>query len=563
MATVNTKCNGTYGSHYTLYLGYVVNSQDQVNAKSNVTVDLYAKSDSTSYGAYNLSAVNPVKLIVGGSTKVDKKIAMDFRNKATVKLASWTGNVSHDIEGKLTLKLEGSFSIVGTSSLSGGSISKNWELPKISRASNVTCADGNIGSATTININRTNTNFTHTIEYSFGKLSGTIVEKTAETSIGWTIPTTFFAQIPNAKNGEGTITCKTYNGDTLIGIKTTTFNAFVINSEPTIDATIKDINSVTKNLTGDENKLIKYFSNAQVDISAAAKNNSTISNYKVVCGSQTETSKTSVINGAESGTFEVSCVDSRGFTASKPITKTLIEYIKLAITDLQLARPTTTSNTVNISLKGNYFNSSFGNASNTLALKFRYRIADGEWSNYKTLSPTILGNTFSLDGNLGDVYDFNKNYEFEVVATDKLMSDPVSRTVSKGIPIIDIGEEDMVVNEDVDVRANLQKNGIDVATLISDVANTDKCFVLGNFLICFGIVDITPVANTPTSESITFPREFKNKPKVFVSANTATPGTRVIEVSYANETTTGCDIVINRTNETLTSVSWFAVEEVA
>jgi hypothetical protein len=563
MATVNTKCNGTYGSHYTLYLGYAINSQDQINAKSNVTVDIYAKSDSSSYGAYNLSAVNPVKLIVGGSTKVDKKIAMDFRNKATVKLASWTGNVSHDSEGKLTLKLEGSFSIVGASSLTGGSISKNWELPKISRASSVTCADGNIGSATTININRTNTNFTHTISYSFGTLSGTIIEKTAETSIGWTIPTTFFAQIPNAKSGEGTISCKTYSGDTLIGTKTTTFNAFVINSEPTIDATIKDINSVTKNLTGDENKLIKYFSNAQVDISATAKNSSTISSYKVVCGGQSGTSESSVINGAESGTFEVSCVDSRGFTASKPITKTLVEYIKLAITDLQLARPTTTSNTVNISLKGNYFNGSFGSASNTLALKFRYRIADGEWSAYKTVSPTISGNTFSLDGNLGDIYDFNKNYEFEVVATDKLMSDPVSRTVSKGIPIIDIGEEDMVVNEDVDVRANLQKNGIDVATLISDVANTDKCFVLGNFLICFGTVDITPVANTPTSESITFPREFKNKPKVFVSANTATPGTRVIEVSYANETTTGCDIVINRTNETLTSVSWFAVEEVA
>ena len=70
-------------------------------------------------------------------------------------------------------------------------------LTTIPRASSVTCADGNIGSSTTININRASSNFTHTLKYSFGTLSGTIVTKTSETSIGWTIPTSFYAQIPN------------------------------------------------------------------------------------------------------------------------------------------------------------------------------------------------------------------------------------------------------------------------------------------------------------------------------------------------------------------------------
>jgi hypothetical protein len=138
MATVSTSCNGTYGNHYTLYLSYKVNSQDINNNRSNITVEMYAQADSTSYKAYNSNATNPVKLVVDGSTKVDKKISMDFRNKKKVNMASWTGDIYHNSDGTKSIKISGEFSIKGVSSLSGGSISKSgWNLGTIPRTSTI------------------------------------------------------------------------------------------------------------------------------------------------------------------------------------------------------------------------------------------------------------------------------------------------------------------------------------------------------------------------------------------------------------------------------------------
>ena len=312
------------------------------------------------------------------------------------------------------------------------------------------------GSATTININRASSSFTHTIRYSFSGLTGTIATKTSSTSIGWTIPTSFYAKIPNSKSGMVTINCQTFNGNTSIGTSSTTANVFVINSEPTITATIEDVNSATVALTGDSNKIVRYMSNAKVDITATAKNSATISSRKVVCGNKSGTSTSNTLNGVESGTFTVSCTDSRGYSASATITKTLVDYIKLAFTDISLERPTTTSNTVNAVIKGNYFNENFGVADNTFEMKFRYRQSGGEWSSYTALTATISGNTFSLSTTLGSVYDFNKEYEFEINIIDKLMNVTQSVTVTRGIPIIDIGEDDVIVNGDVTVNKSWQ-----------------------------------------------------------------------------------------------------------
>lgn len=302
------------------------------------------------------------------------------------------------------------------------------------------------GSATTININRASSSFTHTLTYSFSGLTGTIATKTKDTSIGWTIPTSFYAKIPNAKSGKVTITCDTYSGSTKVGTKTTTANVFVINSNPTIDATIEDVNSTTVALTGDSNKIVKYFSNAKVDINATAKNSATIKSRKVVCGNKSGTTTSNTLNGVESGTFTVSCTDSRGFSASKTTTKTLVNYIKLAFTNVSLERPTTTSNTVNAVIKGNYFNANFGATDNSLTMKWRYRQSGGTWSSYETITATISDNKFSFSSSLGDIYNFNNEYEFEFVITDKLMNVTQKVIVTRGIPIIDIGENDVKVN---------------------------------------------------------------------------------------------------------------------
>ena len=104
------------------------------------------------------------------------------------------------------------------------------DLTKIPRTSSVTCTDGNIESSVSININRASDSFTHTLRYAFVSLSGTIASGVG-TSYGWTLPTSFYAQIPNSKSGTGTIYCDTYSGSTLIGTSSCNFTAYTDESK--------------------------------------------------------------------------------------------------------------------------------------------------------------------------------------------------------------------------------------------------------------------------------------------------------------------------------------------
>ena len=431
----------------------VTYSQDIASNKTTITsVQGYVKRNNSSYYPYNStsSAVFSIKETSGSQLySITKNPSFNLGSNGYKEVLNISPNkeISHADDGKKSIVITFSFDGKLSSYYPNGSISKTVELPTIARKSSVTCADGNIGSSTTINISRASSSFTHTITYSFQGLTGTIATKTSNTSIGWTIPTSFYTKIPNANSGKGTITCSTYSGDTLIGTSTCTFNAFVVNSNPTISGTVEDTNPDAITATGDKNKLVRYISNAKVVITATAKNSATISSVKVVNGSQTKTTTTSTINSVDSGTFNLSCIDSRGLSASATVTKTLIEYIKPVITGVVLDRPSTTSNTINASVQGLCFNGSFGAKTNSFELKWRYKKStDTSWSSYTTITAIRSGNNFSFSGELGTNFSYTEAYNFEFVLSDYFTSNTYSTTVTRGIPIIDIGENDININ---------------------------------------------------------------------------------------------------------------------
>jgi len=73
------------------------------------------------------------------------------------------------------------------------------------------------------------------------------------------------------------------------------------------------------------------------------------------------------------------------------------------------------------------------------------------------------------------------------------------------------------------------------------------------FRICFGNTSITPMANTVTSQAITFPEGlFTGTPVV--------PYSSVKMISYSSCSNTGFDINIYRVNTQATSIGWIAVE---
>ena len=457
MGRINGSCTGGSSTKYSVWIDWSENYTTVASNISNVTATLKVqRNDGYASSAYNNNAVNNVKLYVDGNCKVDNNIAIDTRNSAVVTLATWTGNITHNSDGTKQLPLSGSFTMKGASSLTGGSVSGKVTLTTIPRASTVSANNTNIGSVCKISIARASSSFTHKLYYQCSGVSKTLIASNVGTSYNWTVPTSLFDLIPNDISIPVTIICETYNGSTMIGSATSdTISAFVPNgSIPTISSfSVYDSNSATYALTGSSSSiLVKGESTATYSISASAKNKAYIASYKVTNGNTSKTTSSGSFANVTSGDFSAVVYDSRGLS-SDPVTvnKTLINYLTPLFLNLDITRPNTTSNTANLTCNGSWFNGSFGAQSNTLELKYRWRVKNGTYSSYITLSPTLGTNSFTCNVTLGTSFSFTSSYEFEFVLTDKLHT--VTKTVSLlyGKPIMDIGEDDVLINGDLAV----------------------------------------------------------------------------------------------------------------
>jgi hypothetical protein len=312
-------------------------------------------------------------------------------------------------------------------------------------ASTISCTTTEIESNPTITISKAASNFTHTVRYSFGSLTGTIAEKTTATIItNWTIPADFYSQIPNDPTGEGTLTCITYNGNTQVGSSTCPLSVTTNygKCKPLVWGTVKDTNLKTIALTGNDNILVRYASNALCTFTTAtARNGSTLrqTNINLWVG----TSKT--YKAVEIDKFEFRAEDSRGYFGFYRVTKDLVPYVK-PTANVTAQRTDPTSGRATLTIEGAYFNGNFGVSQNTLTVKYRQK--NGA---YTTVQPTITNNTYKVTVSLTGV-DYTQAIDYEVVVEDKVSAVTKTATIRKGIPVFDWGENDFNFNVPVTIQ---------------------------------------------------------------------------------------------------------------
>ena len=379
------------------------------------------------------------KVVIAGDTvyETESSDRITLYNGTTVKTGTKT--IKHNTDGSK------SFSI----SVKGGiytyarnvSGSKTFTLNTIPRASSVSATAANVGAASTITISRASSSFTHTLTYSFGDLTGTIATKTDKTSVSWTLPDTFYAQMKSVTSKEGTITCTTYNGSTKIGnAKTCKFTAKVPSSQgPSISVAIKATDDLTKTLCGTDAAMVKGISTMQVVVTGTAKSSASISSYSTVNGSTTKTTATSSFTAPTSNVFKSTVKDSRGYTASKEVTFTpFVNYVDLTNS---FSAKLSAEGILSFTTKGNYYNGSFVNNANTLTVQYRYKEVGGSYSAWTTLTATKSGNTYSASGSVSGL-DYKKTYTVQTRATDKVGTKTATAKDINAIPIFDWGEND-------------------------------------------------------------------------------------------------------------------------
>lgn len=503
--------NGTNGSHFKIDLYYDIYSQNITTNETVVQYDLYAGSTdgysaSFNWGAGYIGANYEGRSEVGSRNNIPKN-SWNFIGSRQI---TYTHNADGTMPNASYYALFATTGDIGNADLSG-----TIALPTIPRASSIVATDAYVGSGTIININRAVDTFTHTITYSFDGLTGTIASKTSNTTFGWIIPNDFYTKLTNTNYEEGkncTLTCETFNGNTSLGTKTTTFKVRVDASsndvKPSVDATIT-LDTTTNNLTGATDRIIKGMTDATISITATAKNGSSISSRSVVCGDGQSLTGNGTINNVESGNFIVSATDSRGITNSTTKALTLVEYVTLTINPT-FYRTQPTNNTIALTFTGNYFNDKFGTASstaNTLTVKYRYKLSTATtWGNYTTLTAVKDGNTYSNGTNpitLGTGFDYTKEYDFEIVATDRITTVTKTAKVLEGIPVFDWGKNDFKFN--VPVYQESGNELLDYTTVSGDNVILD-----GKTIDSTGIVDNGTALNTVLSNKIEQPTVLYN-----------------------------------------------------
>lgn len=390
-STASNHVSCGYNGHYHLYMTITQNKRDASTNQSNVTVKMYAQSDSSSYGAYNLDASgNTVKMTVNGKQVVNKTMAMDFRNKTTVQLASWTGAISHGSDGSKKLDCSGSFTISGSSYLSGGNISCSIQLESIPRATKPTLSASTValGSAVTINISPAVSSWTHNIYYRIGTGSWTRFATGVKAKYSWTVPLAIASSYPTATKGTITIGLNTYNGSTQIGGTQT------VNLNITIPASVvPSVSAVTVSEAASGLSNFGYIqtkSKIKIVASASGSYGSSIRSYVYNIGSQSYSGLENTYTMGEvvrdSGTVAVTVTvtDSRGRIASKTVSITVLAYSPPQITHFECSRCGDANGSVNAN--GQYLKVTFGysvsplNNKNKASYLLKYSVYDdGKW----------------------------------------------------------------------------------------------------------------------------------------------------------------------------------------
>ena len=457
--------SGYNGSHFTASVYLDSYSQDINANRTDYILHLYAGSVD-GYSGSGSAAQGYIQGVNTGSTT-------RFPARTQVDMGTYSGSITHNNDGTAWLGVSASV-VTNWSGVGSASISAGWTPPTIPRSASVTGTSSEIGAKTTITIARLTTNFKYNLRYSIKDDAGTEHTDTIATGINqdsyeWTVPEIFYQYWTTGAKKFCTIYCDTYNGNSLIGTKSTNIQILVnTNTKPDItNYNFRDMNSKTVALTENNGKMVQGYSVGHLSFTATLNYYSKVDrvvdedgnpvDYEIV----SNTEQKQVISIEKDYTdfsvaHQIWVWDGRGVVGRiglrtknmatfPPAVKTIVyervDYIPLTLS-MTAKRPSATTGEIAVAFSGNYFNADFGAVNNTLELSWKYRQKDtATWTNggtfVKDTDYEITGNVYESKGNvsLGNIFDYRNIYEIAIYYKDKLVDTYTTKTVTRGLPI--------------------------------------------------------------------------------------------------------------------------------
>lgn len=352
-------------------------------------------------------------------------------------IASGSFTQTHSSDGSLSLSVAASISSstqFGSASLSG--TFKGTTIPRATTPS-VSPTTVALGSAVTISTPRASSAFTHNLYYKIGSGSWTRFATGVGTSYSWTVPKSIANSFPSNSSGTITIGCNTYNGSTQIGSTKSISLKFTIPSTSEFMPSVNSL-SVAEAVSGVTsafgNRYVQGLSKLNISVSASGAYGSSIRSYSTIVDGVIYTSSTfqsNTINKSGSLTITTTVSDSRGRTANKSTTISVLAYSPPTITSMTYqqcdadgtANPTGSSTKITISGR---VTDVAGQNTRSLTLKWK-KSTD---SAYQTRTLTTSGYTFTVSTIVNST-TIDETYEFVAVLSDKI--NIVENTITTGI----------------------------------------------------------------------------------------------------------------------------------
>lgn len=326
---------------YRIQIAWTVDSQSVANNTSTVTAKVQLVSTGSSY-TINSTASKSGSLTINGTTYTFSFTA-SLSGSQTKTLYTKTVTVAHSTDGSKTCSFSATCGINVT--LSGtyyGSItaSGTGTFDTIARASTISGVTSSVAingtNAVTVNITRASSSFTHTVVFSFGSYSNTITG--VGTSTSYAIPTTWINAIPSATSGTAKVTVTTYSGSTKIGSAVS--KNFTVTVPSTVVPAISTL-TLSEAVSAVATQFGVYVQNKSkitAKTTASGVYSSTIKTYKTTIQGVNYSGATvtsGVLTKSGTSTVTVTVTDSRGRTASKTASITVIAYTAPKITSFQ------------------------------------------------------------------------------------------------------------------------------------------------------------------------------------------------------------------------------------
>lgn len=284
----------------------------------------------------------------------------------------------------------------------------------------------NIGSSGTASWNKIDNSYTYILVLTYSNAPAVTVDVAANnSSTSFTIPTTWYAYLPNSTSATATATLTTYSGSAALGTSTKTFTVYVASSiKPSISAFTAAPRSYNTTVSG-WNVYVQGYSYVYLSATASAGTGASIVSYAFSGAgvSQTGTGTTAnstVIDSSGSKTYTLIVTDSRGRTASSTVSANFLAYSNPVVSSLTSYR--SNSSGAQASIDGTYIHSTAvfsysAVGSNSLSVKkIEYKLhTASSWTTGVSSATSGTGYTFG-GGNIA----ITSSYDVKCTVTDSL-----------------------------------------------------------------------------------------------------------------------------------------------